>query len=43
MEVQIIVRQHIWITIYINWFQFTNLYHLFPIKACLHNEATNID
>lgn len=43
MEGQIIVRQHISITIHINWFEFTNLYHLIPIKACLHNEATNID
>lgn len=43
MEGQIIVRQHISITILINWFKFTNLYHLFPLKACLHNDATNID
>lgn len=43
MEGQIIVRQHISITILINWFKFTNLYHLIPLKACLHNDATNID
>lgn len=43
MEGQIIVRQHISITIHMNWFEFTNSYHLFPIKVCLHNEGTNID
>lgn len=43
MEGQIIVRQHISITILINWFKFTNLYPLIPLKACLHNDATNID
>lgn len=43
MEVQIMVRQHISITILINWLNLQNLYHLFPLKACLHNDATNID